>query len=60
MTRRTPGTGAAQAHAAADLVRDGEDYDTVLAVLRQRWPDENPDHLARIAQRAINTSRIAA
>ena len=60
MTRRAPGTGAAQAQAAADLVRDGEDFDTVWATLRQRWPDEDPLHLARIAQRAVNSSRIAA
>jgi hypothetical protein len=43
-----------------ELVRDGEDFDTVWATLRQRWPDEDPLHLARIAQRAVNSSRIAA
>lgn len=60
MTRRAPGTGTAQAQAAADLVHDGEDFDTVWATLRQRWPAEDPLYLARIAQRAVNSSRIAA
>ena len=60
MTRRAPGTLAAQESAAADLARDGEDVDTILDALARVWPREPRPHLARVAQRALNTCRVAA
>ena len=57
MTRRAPGTHAAQESAALDLARDGEDVDTILAMLARVWPSETRLHLARVAQRAVNATR---
>ena len=57
MTRRAPGTLAAQESAALDLARDGEDVDTILDALARVWPREPRPHLARVAQRAVNATR---